>query len=205
MIDKIQPDLITPIRTRGAIRLPEEAPAEDAPPRIVRTRGAIRTRGAGVAAVTRRPLTLDAVLLELREQVGYLPLTTLVHGWGSPAAEAFVSLLGPLLRREDAIWMLSSQEAQGTTAPVEAAEGTVLLDLGRDTDQRIYKNLVGDILFFPVLHKAEATQVATWQQRARVLIVDGRGRQRAAVLQAGQAVSLMTYRWLGELVLHQIT
>lgn len=144
------------------------------------------------------------MLLELREQVGHLPLTILVHGWGSPAVGAFFSLLGPLLRRDDAVWMLPGQDAQGTITP-SAAEEDVLLDLQSDTDQRIYNNLVGDVLFFPGLHQAEASQVATWQQRARVLIVDGQGRQRTAVLRAGQAASLMTYRWSGELTLHQAT
>lgn len=46
MIDKNQQDLMIPIRTRGAIRLPEEETVEDASPRAVRTRGAMRTRGA---------------------------------------------------------------------------------------------------------------------------------------------------------------
>jgi hypothetical protein len=101
--------------------------------------------------------------------------------------------------------MLSSQDTQGTTAPIVAEEGVVLLDLRHDTDQRIYNNLVGDILFFPALHQTEATQVTTWQQRARVLIVDSRGRQRPAVLRAGQEASLMTYRWSGELALHRAT
>jgi len=202
MIDKNYQDLMTPIRTRGAIRLPEEAIAEDASPRSIRTRGAMRTRGTAGATVTRRASTLDSVLLELREQVGHFPLTVLVHGWGSPAAGAFFSLIGPLLRRDDAVWMLSSQDAQGTTTPIMAEEGVVLLDLRHDTDQRIYNTLVGDVLFFPALHQTEATQVAAWQRRARVLIVDGQGRQRAAVLRAGQAASLMTYRWSGELALH---
>jgi hypothetical protein len=206
-------DLIKPVRTRGAIRS-RGGELEGAIPSPVRTRGAIRTRGAATALKdvflgpspilkVERSLALDALIGELREQVGDLPLTMLVHGWGSEPAKEFVTILSPHLREEDALWLIPTKETQASIAPPEPRG--VILDLSRDTDQRIYRNLVGDIVFFPALETAEATQVAEWQQRARAVVIDGQGPQGDAVLQAGCKVRLMTYRWLREAVLEEIS
>jgi len=205
-IDMRNKDLIAPIRTRGAIRT-RGGELEGAIPSPVRTRGAIRTQGAVTAPSpilkVERSLTLNALIEELREQIGDLPLTVLVHGWGSESAKEFVTTLSPWLQEEDALWLIPAKETQASIAPPELRG--VTLDLSRDTDQRIYRNLVGDIVFFPALEAPEVTQVAEWQQRARAVVIDGQGPQGDAVLQAGCKVRLMTYRWLREAVLEEIS
>lgn len=199
-------DLIAPIRTRGAIRLRGSEAGENVVPGPVRTRGEIHTRGAAAVPVptlkAERWLTLKDLVRDLREQVGDMPLTTLVHGWGSQPTKAFLAVLSPLLRREDALWLIPTKEAQISPVPPEI-ERAVMSDLSRDTDQRTYRNLIGDILFFPALEVAETTQVAEWQQRARAVIIDGRGPQSDAVLWAGCEARLMTYRWSGETALEE--
>lgn len=199
-------DLIAPIRTRGPIRVRGGEAGEDTVPRPVRTRGALRTRGTPAVPMPRlkveRALTLEEVITELRQQVGDLPLTTLVHGWGSQAAATFVALLSPLFRKEDALWLIPLHETQSPPAPREI-EGAVRLDLRRDTDQRTYRNLIDDLIFFPALEVAEAAQVGAWQQRTSAVVIDGRGPQSDAVLWAGCEAMLMTYRWSGETMLEE--
>lgn len=197
-------DLIAPVRTRGSIRTRSGDVADKVRSTPVRTRGAIRTRGAvttpSPTLKVERSLTLEVLVQEVREQVGGWPLTILVHGWGSQPAEEFLAVLSPLLRREDALWLIPAKEAQDPTPP--EVEG-VLLDLDQDTDQRTYRNLVGDIVFFPALEEAKAEQVAEWQQRARAAIIDSRGPQVDAVLRAGCETMLMTYRWSGAAALEE--
>lgn len=199
-------DLIAPIRTRGAIPVRSAEVGENVISTPVRTRGAIRTRG--VAAVPhpalrlQRSLELVDLVQELREQVGDFPLTAFIHGWGSQPAEAFFTVLSPLLRKGDALWFIPTPETQIPTASSEA-EGAVTLSLSRDADRRTYRNLVGDIVFFPPLDATEAEQVAEWGQRARAIIINGQGPQCDALLQAGCDAMLMTYRWTGEKTLEE--
>jgi hypothetical protein len=101
------------------------------------------------------------------------------------------------------LWLLPTSDMQRPLAS-PALAGAVVLDLTRHTDQRTYHNLVGDLIFFPALEAAEATQTTAWQQRARALIVDSRGPQGEAVLQAGCAAGLVTYRWSGEATLEEV-
>lgn len=201
-------DLIAPIRTRGAMRVRESEAGEDRVPRPVRTRGALRTRGVTAGPVPRlqveRVLTLKEVMTELRQQVGDLPLTTLVHGWGNKAPMAFVALLSPLFGREDALWLLPMQEPQSSPVLPEIA-GAVRLDLSRDTAQRTYRNLIGDLIFFPALEVTEAARVREWQQRARAVVIDGRGPRGDTLLRAGCDAMLITYRWSGETTLEEYT
>jgi hypothetical protein len=203
-------DLIEPIRTRGSIRVRGGASGEgeNVIPRPIRTCGTVRTRGtAAVPAQTlkvERSLTLDNLVRYVRQEVGDLPLTVFVHGWGSQPAWAFLSMLCPLLRKEDALWLIPTKEIPIPPPPSEV-EGAVILDVSRETDQRTYRNLVCAIVFFSALEAAEAGQVAEWQQRARAVIADGQGPQGNAVLGAGCEAGLMTYRWSGKMGFEEYT
>lgn len=197
-------DLIRPVRTRGPIRT-RGGELEGTPPSPVRTRGAIRTRGAVTAPTptlkVERSLTLEALVKELRKEVGDLPLTVLVHGWGSKSADEFIAVLSPCLReeKEDALWLIPAEKETALPSPPKG----VVLDLAEDVDRRIYDNLVGEVVFLPALGEDEAAQVAEWQQRARAVLVDGRGPQGDEVLRAGCEAGLMTYRWSGETALEE--
>jgi hypothetical protein len=190
-------DLIAPIRTRGAIRVRGSEAEENVISTHVRTRGVIRTRGTVRAAAPilkiQRRLTVDVLVRELREEVGDLPFTTLIHGCESQPSEEFLAQLSPLLRKEDALWLIPTG-AKSIPTELFEVERAVVLDLSRDTDQRIYRNLIGDIVFLPALDAAEATQVAEWRQRARAVIINGQGN---AVLQASCEAMLITHRWSG--------
>ena len=76
-------------------------------------------------------------------------------------------------------------------------EEAVLLDLTQDMDDRIYRNLIADIVFFPALEDAEVEELANWRERIRALIVDGRSLCSGAVLQAGWESGSRAYRWRG--------
>lgn len=199
-------DLIAPIRTRGAIRVRESEAGEDRMPRPIRTRGALRTRGVTAGPVPRlqveRVLTLEEIITELRHQVGDLPLTALAHGWGSKATIAFVALLSLLFGKEDALWLIPIQEPQSALPEIA---GAVRLDLSRETAQRTYRNLIGDLIFFPALEVTETARVREWQQRARAVVIDSRGPQSDTLLRAGCEAMLITYRWSGETTLEEYT
>lgn len=196
-------DLIRPVRTRGAIRT-RGSELEGATPSSVRTQGAIRTRGAIPSPTLKveRSLTLDALVEELREQVGGLPLVVLVHGWGSRPAQEFIAVLSPRLQERDALWIVPAQTT--TSEPMSRETQGIILDFTHDVDQRTYNNLVGDIVFFPALEAGEVEQATKWKQRARVVIVNSRGPQSDAVLQASCEMRLMTYRWSGGTTLEEI-
>jgi hypothetical protein len=197
--------LILPIRTRGGLRLRDEATGEvgRCPARV---RGALRIRGAVASADEQTPesvrsFPLAALLQELRKEVGDLPLTVIVHGFGSPPAVAFLEAVAPLLHCQDALWLVPFQGASVTTPAPAGREGAgVLLDLGRDTEQRTYRNLIGDLVFYPGLAPEEAAEVAGWKQRARTLVVDGRAPAARVVLEAGGEALLPSYRWSGAAV-----
>lgn len=206
-MDTRHDDIIEPVRIRGAIRVRGDEVGETVGPRLVRTRGAIRTRGAGAASVPRRTgqgtLTLEDLVQELRGQVEGLPLTALLHGWGSQPVQAFLALLLSWLRREDAVWLIPTPGAELPPVP-PAVEGAVVLDLGRDTDQRAYRNLVGDLVLFPALEATQVTHITAWRRRARAVIVDGRGPHSDTMLRAACEAELMTYRWSGEAALEEL-
>jgi hypothetical protein len=90
--------------------------------------------------------------------VGDLPLTALLHGWGIQPVQAFLGLLLSCVRREDALRLIPTTVAQRVPASA-AIERTVVLDLARDTDQRTYRNLVGDIVVSPAVEAAEVTHI----------------------------------------------
>lgn len=196
-------DLIRPVRTRGAIRT-RGSELEGATPSSVRTRGALRTRGTipSPALKAERTLTLDNLVEELREQVGGFPLVVLVHGWASQPAQEFIAVLSPRLQERDVLWLVPAQTT--SQGPVSLETKGIALDFTHDVDRRTYNNLVGDIVFFPALEAGEVGQATKWEQRARAVIINNRGPQSDAVLQASCEMKLMTYRWSGGTTLEEI-
>lgn len=189
-------DLIRPVRTRGAIRT-RGSELEGTTPSSVRTRGAIQTRGTIPSPTLKveHALTLDALVKELREQVGDLPLVVLVHGGTSKPAQEFIAVLLPRLQEKDALWVVPAQTT--TQGPMSLETKGIALDFTHDVDQRTYNNLVGDIVFFSALEASEVERAIEWKQRARAVIVHGQGPQSDAILRAGCEAGLMTYRWSG--------
>jgi hypothetical protein len=177
-------ELIGPIRTRGGIR---SAP----------DRGGIRVRGGPAVRGAVQTLSLEKLIADLRKGVGHLPLTVVIHGWGTNPAAAFYDALLPWLRREDALWFVP-----GGGEISEMEEG-VLFDLERETDRRTYDNLVGDILFFPALDESEVERVGGWKYRARAVLVDKGGSQKENIIRTGLEIKLMMYGWAGKKVLEE--
>ena len=191
-----------PIRTRGAFQRRDDA--AEAPTAPLGTRGGVRTRGPKSAPSPERSpaLTLPALIEQLRQQVGDLPLTVLLHGWGEASAAEFWSSLSPLLRRQDAVWLIQA-EAPAAAATSAVSEGVVILDLSQAADQRTYRNLISDLVFFPTSAATELTQVPAWQRRANVVVADSRGAHCAEVLERGGQARLVTYRWAGGIELEE--
>jgi hypothetical protein len=196
-------DFSAPIRTRGPIpkrgaRKPQAAalPGAAIPRGAVRTRGAVRIGPAGVPEGP--PIPLARLLLDIREQVGGLPLTLLLHGWGSGSTKAFLASLLPELRARDAdsLWLVP---LAGRREPhsLPAFDKTVELDMSLGTHLKFYNNLVGDLVFFPAVEEGETESAAAWEERARALIVDERGLLARVVLQAATEAGLIAYRWPG--------
>ncbi len=188
-------DLITPVRTRGPIRTRGAQQENVTAPQAIRTRGAIRTSGTAPTPVA-EATTLKSFLNQLREEVGGMPLTILVHGWGSTPSDAFYQALAPLLNEQDALWLIPSH-ASAAPDTINGPGGAVVLDLDQDTPRRTYNNLAGDVVFFPALEEEEAEQAAQWKRRAGALIVHSEGPQRETVLQASLNTDSFTYLWFG--------
>jgi predicted dehydrogenase len=172
----------------------------------VPTRGPISAKrieaGANSGSSGPGSIYLSIVVEKLRDQVGDLPVTMLVHGWGSKPAADFIDVLSNFLRRADALWLIPGKELNGSTAPPEI-EGSVILSLDRDTDLRIYSNIVADIVFFPGADATEADEnhvasITKFQLRARAAIVDNQGLHSKLVAQAGDRMGIVTYCWSGQ-------
>jgi hypothetical protein len=176
----------------------------------------VRTRGPVVERVqlpasdqTTAPLnvlSLAALFKKIREDVGGFPLTIVVHGWPDSSAEKFRFLLLPLLIKGDALWFVPSYDRRVLRAP-PAKEGAVILDLNTEPDSGIYKNLVGDIVFFPAVEEAEVSFAAEFQGRARAIVVDYRDTDAHRVsttkslVEAALGARLNIYLWLGRQLL----
>lgn len=173
-------ELITPIRTRGPIRALWGKVAEESPRSPARTRGGrsdrrVETRH-GSQSKNGGQLSLIELVKELRDETGDLPCSAFVHGWGSSPSIEFLTGLLPLLRREDSLWLIPGGEAAKPSAPPKV-EDAVVMNLKRAEDQKIYFNLIGDLVFFPAIEPGEVEQAKEWQERARVIITDSRGQQ----------------------------
>jgi hypothetical protein len=150
-------DFVLPIRTRGTLAWLRTVSDHPGAPR--HTRGSTLTSGA--------PSTdLPGIIHDLREAARKIPLTVVVHGWDSPTARAFLEALQPLLWPEDAVWLAPRLDVR-----TSEADGTILLDLSRSTERRIYNNLVADLTFFCAMEPSEVEIAAGWAGRSQLAIV----------------------------------
>lgn len=191
----VDQNLIQPTRSHGEIPKYVAATTEPGMVERVQTRGAIPTLNASAhdkKLAVDDPLYLSELIEQLREQVGGLPLTILLHNSRSDLAEHFLKMLSSFLRKADGIWLVPLKETEDTVAPPEI-RGAVLLKPTQDTDRRIYDNLIGDLVFFPASDEAEAAQVTTFEQRARAVVVNRSGSSSDTVAKAAIEASLITY------------
>ncbi|MGB8509801.1 MAG: hypothetical protein WCD76_15565, partial [Pyrinomonadaceae bacterium] len=72
-----------------------------------RTRGPIAPPAAEAEGLG-GPRTLPFVKLlgDLREQIRYMPLTVIIHGWGGREVEYFFETMVPALGDDDAVWLV---------------------------------------------------------------------------------------------------
>jgi len=149
--------LVLPIRTRGTLNRPKSRTDQPEAPRL--TRGSTFTGGASSA-------DLAEIVRDLREAARKIPLTVVLHGWDSPPAKAFLDALRPLLWPEDAVWLVPRLAERASEA-----DAAIMLDLSRSTEQRIYKNLVADLIFFCAMEASELESAAAWAGRTQLAIV----------------------------------
>ena len=90
--------------------------------------------------------TISVLLEELLQQVGGLPIKTIIHGWPTEPAKDFLATLAALLRPVDS-FMLVPNGAISQPPPPEL-ERAFVVDLGKDSHLRTYRNSTFDILFF---------------------------------------------------------
>lgn len=129
----------------------------------------IRTRGPLPYLTTQvgsGPTTLRNLVDELRPQPR-LPLTFVIHDWGTRPSDDFFSELKPWLDDWDGLWLVNPPGWQGRSEPTRG----VVLKLGDKDDERLYGNLWGDLVFFTG-QEADFTWVNTWKHRARSIVVD---------------------------------
>jgi predicted dehydrogenase len=201
--DSLDKNLIRPIRSYGADprygRSRIKAIKEPLP-----TRRGISKRRAKRSPHTRQtdPLTLVELLEKLRKEVNGLPLTILIHNWGSKAAGEFLDALHPKLEDLDAVWLISIDKTKANT-PLPEIENVVMLNLSEDTDKHIYNNLVGDVVFYPALNRAEAAHDKQFMRLARAIIIDWGAPAVDTVLQAAHGVGALTYLWSGKISLKE--
>jgi hypothetical protein len=138
--------------------------------------------------------TLGELAGALRSEAGGYPLTVVLHGWGSESARDFLTALARILHREDAVWLVPTSSPSGA-APAGIWESAVVLDLASKTDERIYFNLVGDLIFFPGVAENEDIWLGEWKRRTRAVVVGGAGAFADAVAWAGISENLRVYRW----------
>lgn len=171
------------IRTRGAVQSRGGRPT-------IRTRSSVRTRAAATVQVEEK-MPLGGLIADLRQRAHGSPLAVLIHGWDTPPAQTCLNAMVSWLDSHDALWLVPAAQIESVEAPTALPEA-VVLHRTRAQDQRIYDNLVVDILFFP---EGEPAVLDAWRQRAEAVIVSaaapGANQLIARAVQNGQVV----YRW----------
>jgi hypothetical protein len=193
------------------------APGSNSPlPSEGRTRGPVAPLAAGTGEDGQPLLTFAELLEELRQQTSYMPLTIIIHGWGGREARHFFETIAPSLGDTDAVWVAPLFErgggASATASPIAPSEfsaahttvveGAVTLRLddpgGYPSDERIYANLFGDLIFFPAAERCEEARAAGFRRRARAVLVHAEGAFAENVSKAAEAVGLTVCLWPGE-------
>lgn len=194
--------LIRPTRTLGTISVYDEGEGEDRPLEPVLTRGpANRTPKSQAPCQQLSTDDLVGLLKELREQVRKLPLSLLAHGWKSKEAFEFLTMVLRKLRRDDVLWLVSPDHSSNTLTDGEEKilnhYCSIEINLGKDTDGRLYRNLIADLAFFPALTEKEVKLISELDDRARAVIIDERGPYSEELQRAARATGLHIYCWGG--------
>lgn len=177
---------------------------------IVKHKGGSETRNDLESVQTRGPLlppdntpgsaqNLGQLIKELRKQLKNLPLTILAHGWEEEVTRVFLGILRQTGRKkDDAVWLIPSENYTSSSESRPEEEGELLLDLTQPTDQRIYNNLIGDVVFFPGLAEAEIEKAVKLKSRARAFIIDERNHFAEKIRQALGETKTPIFNWAGQ-------
>lgn len=179
-------DQIVPIRARSLFSLEDREGRERPTKPNVRTRGSLRERrpsGRDKAPVV-STVTMNALLDLLRAEVKKLPLTVLLHGWGSPSTRSFFDNL-EILKKGDALWLVGRSSESPLETPSTRLAVVLKPDWSapNDADARLYDNLVADIVYFPGEDESEFDYLTRTARRVRTLIIEEKGNQSKELLE----------------------
>ena len=149
----------------------EEWLTQGRPRAIIRTRGAVRTRGAPALAPALTIRQVDELLNRLKEEVRDVPWVVVVDG----NLGAFVERVCLLVKSTAPRWRLSligpPQETSGTGAL--AALSPLQLNPADDSDQRFIGNLVADLAIVPMEpSRSQGERMRRWLSQARYIATD---------------------------------
>jgi hypothetical protein len=144
---------------------------------------------------------------EHRTQMSNLPLVAFIFGKSFEVPEAAESRFAAALNEtldtgSDAVWVVSRGGQQLPFGTIRAVTAT----LEWQKDEPIWRNLVADVLFFPAASDVEEDVIATFRQRAAVVIVPlsaprlqafGRAATRARIPVVGWAEETNTIEAVG--------
>lgn len=191
--------LIRPIRALGVLQVYDARESEDRRQKPPPTRGRLdKPREPAEQPLSRQ--SLGRLIEQLRAQNNGLSLTLLIHGWRSNAAEIFINQLARNLEQDDVLWLISpettpSDQRMLNEEKFQGLPWTIALDLDDRLDRRIYRNLIGDLVFFPAFAPGEVDQVAAWKGRARSVVINNRRECREQLQRTAETARLPVYLW----------
>lgn len=133
------------------------------------------------------------------------PLSIILHGWPSDSSQAFWAALSGIVHDKDAIWLRGTGSSEDPMALPEH-ERSLVLDLDQDSDQRVYNNLIGDLVFYPASDPNELESAMAWGQRseagqpkvrARAMVIDAKGPRFSLFEKEAKKLGLCLYGWRG--------
>jgi hypothetical protein len=140
--------------------------------------------------------SLDDVLLALKQQLRRLPLTTIIHGWGTPPAEDFLAAASARLHELDSYILIPYETSEAVPpAPPELGRA-VVLDANHDSHRRMIEDPIGDIFFFPAAREAEVAAADLATASARAIFVKAGGEHADAVADVGRKQQTAVYFWI---------
>ena len=158
------------VRTRGSFRPPGAGEGVDRARRGTARSAAAdggRPESGGSPRAVTSPTTLSSEINQIRVALGRLPLTVVIHDWGSDAHSAeFFAAIRDQLYPDDAVWLVGLPDQSSPLVPAETPR-PVLIDRSGDLDLRVLRNLIADIVYVPV------TDAHDWSGRARVVVIRG--------------------------------
>ncbi|MBK6795259.1 MAG: hypothetical protein IPG76_00240 [Acidobacteria bacterium] len=196
--------LIQPTRTLGAVTMIDESEGDDRPLEPVLTRG-VRKLAPESQLTCQQVSTNDLANLldELRSQVRGLPISLLAHNWKSKAASEFLSKILNRLLREDVVWLISPDHTPNDSLKIGAEK---ILDYSQsieinmentesETDRRVWRNLIADLVFFPAVSKEEVEYITKFNNRAQIVVIDELGFFYKEIQQEARTLGLIVYCW----------